>query len=84
MVRGILVSEIYKKTVETSLPSSAGKAAVTLMSTDVERVVNGLRGVNEAWASFITVSFAAWLLFMQLNVAFLGPVALCAGIIPPL
>jgi hypothetical protein len=47
MLRGILVSAIYAKTTEISVTALDDSAAVTLMSTDVERIVGGLEGFHD-------------------------------------
>lgn len=47
MLRGILVSAIYTKTTEISITALDNSAAVTLMSTDVERIVGGLEGFHD-------------------------------------
>ncbi len=76
MIRGSLVTAIYRKTTEISITALDNSAAVTLMSTDVERIVNGLRMIHEFWANLIQVSVASWLLQHELGVAFVGPIVL--------
>ena len=68
MVRGSLVTAIYRKTTEISLTALDNSAAVTLMSTDVERIIIGLRMMHEFWANLIQVGIATWLLQRQLYV----------------
>jgi ATP-binding cassette, subfamily C (CFTR/MRP), member 1 len=53
---------------------SGDKAAVSLMSTDIERIVAGLPNVHEIWASIIEVSIAVWLLERQVSYAVIAPV----------
>lgn len=74
--RSGLISQIYRHT--TSLQSSAVKdsAAITLMGTDVERIVQSLRLVHEIWASIPEVAIAVWLLAGQLGVASVVPVVI--------
>jgi ATP-binding cassette, subfamily C (CFTR/MRP), member 1 len=74
MVRGSLVTIIYRKTTEISITALDNSAAVTLMSTDVERIVNGLRMIHEFWANLIQVGIASWLLQRELGVAFVAPI----------
>ncbi|KAK1590443.1 ABC transporter [Colletotrichum navitas] len=84
MSRGCLAAVIYKKTTEASI-SGAGddSAAVTLMSTDTERIIRGFYPLHECWASFIEIALGCWLLQGQLGVAFIAPIAVilvCTGI----
>lgn len=55
---------------------------MTLMSSDLERIQNGLLTVHDMWASILEVGIASWLLYQQLGIAFISPivvVALCFG-----
>ncbi|EQB44717.1 hypothetical protein CGLO_16496 [Colletotrichum gloeosporioides Cg-14] len=74
-IRGLLVGAVYKKlnTVASTQPENA---AVTLMSTDVERVTQGLRVFHEAWANSVEVVIAVWLLQRELNMGSIAPVAI--------
>jgi ATP-binding cassette subfamily C (CFTR/MRP) protein 1 len=47
MARGSLVTAIYRKTTEISITALDNSGAVTLMSSDVERIVNGLEMIHE-------------------------------------
>ena len=62
MVRGALVTAIYRKTTEISIVALDNSAAVTLMSTDVERIVQGFRSLHEVWANVLQIGFAVWIL----------------------
>lgn len=79
MIRGALVTAIYRKTTEISLTALDNSAAVTLMSTDVERIVLGLRSMHEFWANLLQVGIATYLLQQELGVACVAPVALSIG-----
>ncbi|KAK1838251.1 ABC multidrug transporter [Colletotrichum chrysophilum] len=83
MSRGCLSAVIYKKTTGTKITVIGDAAAVTLMSTDVERVIRGLNGLHEFWATLIEVSLGCWLLERQLGVCFVAPlivILICSGI----
>ena len=73
MIRGLLVSAIYKKTTEISITAIDNKASLTLMSADVEQINRGLRQVNELWASFIEFGLATYLLEWQIGPAAVAP-----------
>lgn len=48
-------------------------AAVTLMSTDVERICDALARLHEVWASIVEISIGIWLLTEEIGLALLGP-----------
>ena len=73
MVRSALVTTIYGKTVELSTIALDESAAVTLMSTDVERICDSLAQLHEIWASIIEIALGIWLLTNQIGLALLGP-----------
>jgi ATP-binding cassette, subfamily C (CFTR/MRP), member 1 len=79
IIRGSLVTTIYRKTTEISLTALDNSAAVTLMSTDVERIVNGMRLMHEFWANLIQVFIATYLLQRELGVACVAPIAVSIG-----
>ncbi|KAF7622110.1 multidrug resistance-associated protein [Aspergillus flavus] len=74
MVRSILVTETFKAATRARLGSGDDSAALTLMSTDMERIKMGLRCVHETWASMIQAGLAAWMLYRQLGAVFIAPV----------
>lgn len=75
MVRGGLVSLIYGKTGSLSLRDVDPAASMTLMSADVERIVQGWQTMHEIWANAAEVGVAIYLLQRQLGVACVVPVA---------
>ncbi|KAF7713539.1 Uncharacterized protein PECH_000557 [Penicillium ucsense] len=77
MIRGSLVSLIYDKTLHLTPTVAADGSAVTLMSTDVERIVMGTRHIHEFYANFIEIPIALWLLARLLGLASIA----AAGII---
>ncbi|PLB55396.1 putative ABC transporter [Aspergillus steynii IBT 23096] len=74
MVRSILVTETFAAATRVRLGSGDDNAALTLMSTDMERIRMGLRFVHETWASMIQAGLAAWMLYRQLGVVLVAPV----------
>ncbi|CCF42960.1 ABC transporter [Colletotrichum higginsianum] len=83
MSRGCLSAIIYKKTTEASLVGAGDAAAVTLMSTDTERIIRGFYSLHEFWANIIEIALGCWLLESQLGVAFVAPIVVilvCTGI----
>ncbi|TVY84375.1 ABC transporter FUM19 [Lachnellula suecica] len=76
MGRSILVTEIYIKATETRIGTGDDSAALTLMSTDIERINNGFHRLHDIWASIIQCALASWMLYSKLGVAFVAPIGL--------
>jgi ABC-type multidrug transport system fused ATPase/permease subunit len=73
MGRGFLASAIYRKTTEAQVTASGDSAALTLMSTDIERIIQGSLNIHEFWANTLEVGLACWLLSRQIGAAFVAP-----------
>jgi ABC-type multidrug transport system fused ATPase/permease subunit len=76
MVRGSLSAAIYARTSRSQLSSSGDSAAVTLVSTDTERVVRGFDGLHEFWANAVEIAMGSWLLHRQIGASFAAPFVL--------
>lgn len=48
------------------------------MSTDVEKIRQGMLVLHEFWANFIEVGIASFLLYQSLGIAFLAPILIAA------
>lgn len=78
MVRGCLVAAISWRTTNLNILAVGDpKAAVTLMSTDVERITEGLRPLHDFWASIIQICISLYLLQQQMGVACVVPIIVC-------
>ncbi len=75
MVRAGLVAMIYRKTGALNLKDVDPATSVTLMSADIERIVQGWQTMHEIWGNAIEVGVAIYLLEKQLGVACAVPVA---------
>jgi len=53
--------------------------AITLMGTDVERIIHGAQMFHEVWGSLLNIIIASWLLGRQVSLACLAPVLLVLG-----
>ena len=62
IVRACLVSIIHTKVTELPISHREKSAAITLMSTDVERITTGLARIHEIWASVVELIVASALL----------------------
>jgi ABC-type multidrug transport system fused ATPase/permease subunit len=78
MVRGSLVNAIYAQTIDLSITSLDESAAVTLMSSDVDRICEALRSIHNVWSSPLEIALAIWLLQKEIGLALLGPLAITA------
>ena len=80
MARGALVAVIYQALTQLRAVDANDSAAVTLMSTDIERIRVGLLNLHEFWATPVEVALSSWLLYGQLGVAFAAPlgVVICS------
>ena len=74
MVRGGLIAMLYRKTGSLSLKDLDPAASMTLMSADIERIVQGWQTMHEIWANAAEVAIAIFLLQQQLGVACVVPV----------
>lgn len=79
MVRGALVSMIYKKACSLSTKDADPAASVTLMSADIERIVQGWQTMHDIWGNALEIALAIYLLERQLGVACVVPVAVAVG-----
>ncbi|EHA18088.1 hypothetical protein ASPNIDRAFT_129017 [Aspergillus niger ATCC 1015] len=71
-VRG-LIALVHRQTVNTRAVDLGESTAITLMGTDVERIVSGSRVTHELWASLLEIAIAIYLLERQVGVACLVP-----------
>jgi len=79
MLRGGLISLIYSKTSTLQLKNVDPAASMTLMSADMERIVQGWQTMHEIWSNLAEVGIAIFLLEQQLGVACVVPVVVSLG-----
>lgn len=79
MIRGVLVSSIFSKTLKLRPDSDSESKAMTLMIADVQGIVGSLTHLNELWASIIDTALATWLLERQVGLACLSMIGLVIG-----
>lgn len=65
-LRGLLVSAIFDKTIKLKASDTAANklAAMTLMSTDIDGLENGLAYFHDIWASIIELALGIYFLAM--------------------
>ena len=79
MIRGGLVSLVSDATLLLDADIVKESAAVTLMSTDVDRIVAGLEMADFIWASPIETVVALYLLNREIGLACLVPLVITLG-----
>jgi ATP-binding cassette subfamily C (CFTR/MRP) protein 1 len=79
MMRGVLISSIFSKTLKLSTDADSESRAMTLMIADVEGVMGSVKHLNEVWVSLIETALATWLLERQVGLASLSMIALVLG-----
>jgi hypothetical protein len=79
MLRAILVTAIYRKTMSMGLSVAEDASAVTLMSTDVERIALGMARIHDAWSTLLQVVIAMYILYGQVGAVFIAPIVLSIG-----
>lgn len=72
-LRGGLVSLIYQKTLDLSIIAIEEEAALTLMSTDVERITQSVTNLNNTWAALVQVGVTLYLLYTSLGAGSIAP-----------
>ncbi|KAH8799341.1 putative multidrug resistance protein [Xylogone sp. PMI_703] len=74
ILRGILVGLIYNKTLISPDGLNDDSAAVTLMSTDIDRIAVAMQSIHEIWGRLIEVAIGMWLLEKQLGAVCVIPI----------
>jgi ATP-binding cassette, subfamily C (CFTR/MRP), member 1 len=79
MFRGAMVSIIYAKTLEMRTGGLEESAALTLMSTDIDRLIVSIESLCEIWAYIIEMGIGIWLLERQIGWVCVAPIILVIG-----
>lgn len=72
------MNAIYAQTLDLSITNLDESAAVTLMSSDVERICDAMLPIHSIWSSPLEVGLAIWLLQREIGLALLGPMFITA------
>lgn len=70
---------IFEKVYSLPLDEMKDSEAVTLISTDVDRIIWGMPAMHELWAIALQAIIAAWLLYRQLGLSFVPPIVVSVG-----
>lgn len=79
MVRGILITMLYRKASSLSITETDPTNSLTLISADVERITQGWQTLHEIWANPIEIGLAIFLLERQLGISCTVPVCVALG-----
>jgi ATP-binding cassette subfamily C (CFTR/MRP) protein 1 len=55
VLRGLFVPAIYRKALDLGVSDLDDKAAMILMSTDLERISSGYAIIHELWANLVQI-----------------------------
>ncbi|KAB8238859.1 putative ABC multidrug transporter [Aspergillus alliaceus] len=69
MVRGAVISMVYRKAATLSVEDADPASSLTLMSADIERIVQGWQTIHDIWGNALEIGLAIFLLEQQLGVA---------------
>ncbi|KAF8849622.1 putative multidrug resistance protein MDR [Acephala macrosclerotiorum] len=69
MLRGGLASLIFQRSMELSAAAADYGAAITLMSTDIEGIADGIKEMHEIWANVFELGVAVYLLQLYIGSA---------------
>jgi ATP-binding cassette, subfamily C (CFTR/MRP), member 1 len=83
MLRGALVGIVYSRTLLLQDGVYDESAAVTHMSTDVDRIASSMMNMNEIWARLIEVAIGVWFLERQLGAVSVVPIIVVVGEFSP-
>ncbi len=77
--RSGLIGVIHDSSLSLNSTKAKDTAAVTLMSTDVDRIIAGIEMLDVIWATPIEVALAIYMLGRQLGWACLSPLVISVG-----
>lgn len=73
LFRGTMISLIYDRTLTLQDDLFAESAALTLMSTDIDGIIEHLENFNDVWARTVEVAIGTWLLQRQVGATCVVP-----------
>ncbi|KAJ6439410.1 ABC multidrug transporter [Purpureocillium lavendulum] len=77
MIRGALSALIMYETADLS-SAATGRAAVTLITADANRIADSFAALHDIWASILQLFLAIWLLQRLLGLGSIGPLIVVA------
>lgn len=77
--RGLLIHAISSKILLVKAEQANDMNAVTLMSTDTQRIADGTKFVHEIWATVVEAGIAMFLLERQVGALAAAPLGIAIG-----
>ncbi|KAJ4388528.1 hypothetical protein N0V93_005986 [Gnomoniopsis smithogilvyi] len=74
-LRGHLIQQTYIHSIHLPSTAAGPPQGLTIVTSDVENIYNGLRNVHEAWAGLVQMALALWLTYLEIGLACLGALA---------
>ena len=84
MARAGLGALLYARVTKMGASTNADAAPLTLMTTDVVNVQNGLRQIHELWGDTAEVAIGCWLLYEKIGSSFIAPLVVVLACLFPL
>ncbi|KAJ5618483.1 ABC transporter integral membrane type 1, partial [Penicillium herquei] len=75
MMRASLIDMMFRHITVMCDSDIESSAPVTMMNADIERITSGLRYIHDFWACLIEIPVVLWLLWRQLGIANVAPIA---------
>ena len=78
-IRGALTAIIYHSMLRLRVETGNSATAVSLMSSDIDRIYLALRWVLALVPNLVHIILAMWILFTQLGAVVISPVVIALG-----
>lgn len=77
-MRGSIVGLVYQKALrlDVTLPDVSPEGALTLITTDVENITQGVVYLHDIWGAFVEMAIGIYLIYRQLGSACAMPLAI--------
>ncbi|KAK1579629.1 ABC transporter [Colletotrichum navitas] len=78
VMRGGIIGLVYQKSLrlDTTTPDVSPEGALTLVTTDVETITQGVVYLHDIWGAFVEIAVGIYLIYRQLGSACAMPVAI--------
>ncbi|KAK2038982.1 ABC transporter [Colletotrichum somersetense] len=78
VMRGGIIGLVYQKSLrlDTTMPDVSPEGALTLVTTDVETITQGVVYLHDIWGAFVEIAVGIYLIYRQLGSACAMPVAI--------
>jgi ATP-binding cassette, subfamily C (CFTR/MRP), member 1 len=83
MMRGSIIALIYQKALKLDLtsPNVSLSAALTLVGTDSETIIQGIVQLHNVWGGLLEISIGIYLIYREIGAACAMPIMLAIGMV---